>query len=318
MYNIINNINGGKTKMRNAQKIFISVLLLFALSLSASATVTWTTATDAGYYSIDGEKHGIMRYLFNAETDEEVTASGIKFVTSETDDTQVGEILKGKPSNAFYGSIINIPEEFSKKLFARGFVVVNGVTHWSDPVGCIPDFTRNFTEAVEETEKEKIGYIIASKKCYNPATDSYYVQLTLVDETGTSVKVSVDDVTDFNGNPLLDENAVNGNPSKWNYFFAKYETNFAGRINKMEIVSFYHDIEIKLSEEEGFYLVNAVSLQNGMLNFYNTDHDVIIAKEKAQSWKCSEDCAVISLDNNTYMNDKLICTRRQRDCLCEQ
>ena len=85
--------------MRNAQKTFISVLLLFALSLSASAAVTWTTATDAGYYDIDGEKHGLIRYLFHAETDGEVTESGIKFVTSETDDTQVGEILKGKPAN---------------------------------------------------------------------------------------------------------------------------------------------------------------------------------------------------------------------------
>ena len=66
--------------MRNAQKIFISVLLLFALSLSASAAVTWTTATDAGYYDIDGEKHGLMRYLFHAETDGEVTESGINNV----------------------------------------------------------------------------------------------------------------------------------------------------------------------------------------------------------------------------------------------
>ena len=292
--------------MRNAQKTFISVLLLFALSLSASAAVTWTTATDAGYYDIDGEKHGLIRYLFHAETDGEVTESGIKFVTSETDDTQIGEILKGKPSKSFYGSIINIPEAFSGRFFARGFVVVDGITHWSEPIGCKPDFAKVFTAPVEESEKEKIGYIISSKKLYNPITNRYYVQLTLVDENGTSVKVSVDDITDFDGEPLLGENADVGEPDEWYYYFAKYKTNTSGRINQMEIVSFYRDIDTKFSTEEGFYLVNALSLRNNFLSFYDTDSDVIIADEAALSYKCAEDCAVIRLDDNTYAGEELI------------
>ncbi|MBE6964418.1 MAG: hypothetical protein E7441_00065 [Ruminococcaceae bacterium] len=147
--------------MRNAQKIFISVLLLFALSLSASAAVTWTTATDAGYYDIDGE-------------------------------------------------------------------------------------------------------------------------------------------------PLLGENADVGEPDEWYYYFAKYKTNTSGRINQMEIVSFYRDIDTKFSTEEGFYLVNALSLRNNFLSFYDTDSDVVIADEAALSYKCAEDCAVIRLDDNTYAGEELI------------
>ena len=74
----------------------------------------------------------------------------------------------------------------------------------------------------------------------------------------------------------------------------------------MEIVSFYRDIDTKFSTEEGFYLVNALSLRNKFLSFYDTDSDVIIAEEAALSYKCAEDCAVIRLDDNTYAGEELI------------
>ncbi len=151
------------------------------------------------------------------------------------------------------------------------------------------------------------------KKCYNPATNSYYVQLTLVDESGTSVKVSVDDITDFDGKPLLGENADVGEPDQWYYYFAKYKTNTAERISQLEVVSFYRDIDTKFSTEEGFYLVNAVSLRNDTLSFYDTYDNVIIAEESAQSYKCAEDFAVIKLDDNTYAGEELVCIPNNED-----
>ncbi len=105
---------------------------------------TWTTDTDAGYYSENGKKLGLMRYLFHADINGEVTESGIKFIKSETDDTQVGNIIKGIPSKTFYGDLINIPENTAGMYFAKGFVVVDGVVYWSTPLGCMPDFKKEF------------------------------------------------------------------------------------------------------------------------------------------------------------------------------
>lgn len=102
--------------------------------------VSWSYATDSGYHNENNTKLGFMRYLFHAEFDGHLTKSGIKFIKGRDSDEQVGEIISSEKSQTFYGDIINIPEGATGTYFAKGFVTINGITYWSSPLGCSPNF----------------------------------------------------------------------------------------------------------------------------------------------------------------------------------
>ncbi len=112
----------------------------------------WTAATDAGYYMVDGVKSGLMRYLFHADITKDITEAGILYVSTSIfdedapDTNKMGEI-KGAPSadNAFYGDIINIPENTTGTYYAVAYVKTADGTFWSSVVGCEPNFDKHFS-----------------------------------------------------------------------------------------------------------------------------------------------------------------------------
>ena len=102
----------------------------------------WTTDTDAGYYVKDGNKLGVMRFLFLAEG---LTGSkvGISYIreNGEVAKTVLNEMeISGEGSVAFYGDIKGFTKEDAKQnsYSARGFVGDS----YSDILSCAPDFEK--------------------------------------------------------------------------------------------------------------------------------------------------------------------------------
>lgn len=114
----------------------------------------WTSATDAGYYMVDGTKTGLMRYLFHADITKDITEAGIMYVSTSIFDkdapytNQLGQISAGAPSadNAFYSDITGIPESAAgSTYYAVAYVKTADGTFWSDVVGCEPNFEKYFS-----------------------------------------------------------------------------------------------------------------------------------------------------------------------------
>ena len=109
-------------------------------------TSYWVTATDAGYYLVDGNKKGLMRYLFHFSIEGEIEEAYIKYIKgSDLSSQQAGEIERGELTNTFYGDIIDVPETATDKYYAVGYVKIDGKDYWSNPIFCEPDFTRHFS-----------------------------------------------------------------------------------------------------------------------------------------------------------------------------
>ena len=106
------------------------------------------TATDEGYYEVNGERSGLIRFLFGFDTEEENIKTGIRFIKSGDITAQVGETMQGK-SKAFHADITGIPENSENTYYAIAFLKVNPDTenekvYWSDVASCTPNFEKFF------------------------------------------------------------------------------------------------------------------------------------------------------------------------------
>lgn len=111
----------------------------------------WTEDTDAGFY-LDGEtKLGLLRFLFAVDINEEIQASGIKYIKpsdiAEGQNAQ-GVQVDGAAASVFYGDINGIPAtEEGKRLIAIAYVTTANGTYWSNAIEGVVDMTsQQFTD----------------------------------------------------------------------------------------------------------------------------------------------------------------------------
>lgn len=113
----------------------------------------WMTDLEAGFYMEEETKFGLLRFLFAAETDEEVIASGIKYIkVSDIADkeTAAGIEVDANGEKAFYGDINGIPEEAEgMSLIAVAYIRTATNTYWSNAVvGTVDMTSKQFTDYV--------------------------------------------------------------------------------------------------------------------------------------------------------------------------
>lgn len=113
--------------------------------------VRWVEDTDAGFYLENETKYGLLRFLFAVEIDEEITASGIKYIKpSDIAEGQNadGVQVDGAAASVFYGDINGIPESAEgKRLIAIAYVKTANNTYWSNAIEGVVDMTsQQFTE----------------------------------------------------------------------------------------------------------------------------------------------------------------------------
>lgn len=110
----------------------------------------WTVDTDSGYFMSNNSKYAVIRFLFDVALSPipqgKITESGIKYVSANN----IGENVESLPfagasavgnKTTFYGDIINIGEDKAENTYyAVAYMVIDGKTYWSEPIGCSPDF----------------------------------------------------------------------------------------------------------------------------------------------------------------------------------
>ena len=107
---------------------------------------TWIYAQDAGYYDVEGEKSGLIRFLFGTNFGVEIAKVGVKFVDASEIQKYFNSVEVTDYKGSFYGDITDISEDMSDKTFyAIGYAVdVNGIEYWSDVQTATPNFTKLF------------------------------------------------------------------------------------------------------------------------------------------------------------------------------
>ncbi len=110
----------------------------------------WTYTTDAGYYVTADTAYGMIRFLFKADIEGEVTKFGIKYIKGSditadiAKESSVSSEQAGD-AKAFYGDIVKIKENSTDTYFAIAYVEVDGKTYWSEVVSCTPNWSNNYT-----------------------------------------------------------------------------------------------------------------------------------------------------------------------------
>lgn len=106
--------------------------------------MTWTAETDSGYYMTDSAKTGIMRFIFNVDTNDTITNYGIKYVKAEDLSENIVGVDVSADGNvkSFYGDVAGAPESATGTYYAIGFVTIDGCTFWSNPVSCSINWNR--------------------------------------------------------------------------------------------------------------------------------------------------------------------------------
>lgn len=115
--------------------------------------VRWVEDTDAGFYLENETKYGLLRFLFAVEINEEITASGIKYISPSNiaeGQNADGVQVDGAAAKVFYGDINGIPEEAEgKRLIAIAYVKTANGTYWSNAIEGVVDMTsQQFTDYV--------------------------------------------------------------------------------------------------------------------------------------------------------------------------
>lgn len=111
---------------------------------SITVKITWTTDTDSGYYMSGDAKLGIMRFIFNADIDGDVTEYGIKYINADDiSASPSGSNVSGTGNvKSFYGDVDGAPESAAGTYYARAFVKTANGTFWSNPVSCKIDWNK--------------------------------------------------------------------------------------------------------------------------------------------------------------------------------
>jgi len=155
---VLSMMNGDGATLTVTNPDVIEAVKAEGYDVDASGVVTvpeirWVEDTDAGFYLLDGEtKLGLLRFLFAVDINEEITASGIKYIKpsniAEGQNAQ-GVQVDGAAASVFYGDINGIPEtEEGKRLIAIAYVTTaNGTTYWSSAIEGVVDMTsQQFTD----------------------------------------------------------------------------------------------------------------------------------------------------------------------------
>ncbi len=110
----------------------------------------WEYDTDSGYFTINGEKSGVMRFMFKITPQETIKEAGIKYINADN----IPALLSGSTVKtitnltAFQGDIINIsPDkvEDGAKYYAAAYVIAGDTTIWSDVIECSMNWAQEFT-----------------------------------------------------------------------------------------------------------------------------------------------------------------------------
>ena len=114
----------------------------------------WYNDTDAGYYWINDEKVGMMRFLFGSNIDnEDIVESGIKYILATTTNYESANGVSktgDEAKNTFYGDVTGIPVGTTGTYLAIGYIkTADGTTHWSEIMACSPNFDRFFYQLSE-------------------------------------------------------------------------------------------------------------------------------------------------------------------------
>ncbi len=121
--------------------------------IDAATTVEgtkWYSNTDAGYYVTADTTYGMIRFLFAADIEGEVTKFGIKYIKGSditadiAKESSVSSEQTGD-AKAFYGDIAGIAEGADDTYFAIAYVEVAGKTYWSEVVSCTPNWSNDYT-----------------------------------------------------------------------------------------------------------------------------------------------------------------------------
>lgn len=166
-------------------------------------------------------------------------------------------------------------------------------------------------------ESRALAYVVNAKQYYNSATDSYYAELTLINEGGLFTAKTIENVTNLNAVEILD-NGVIGNISDQRSpnckfasgSFVRYDINADGVITALDNEGCdLDDIqdEYEAGDYSGFYLVNVSAERNGILTFYNTK-DAIENVKAATALSCEfheDGYDIIGIDDDKYIGETL-------------
>jgi len=153
-------------------------------------------------------------------------------------------------------------------------------------------------------ETDSLAYVVSATQKYNSATKKYYAELTLINEDGLIKASTVDDVKDLTGSSVLESEYL-GTLNELIGGFVRFGMDDDGKIDVLE--TYGNEVNTSFDwNSQGLYLVNLTQNRNGIISFYDTDADVEISWEAADSLEMHEDgCELIGIDGDKYVGEKL-------------
>ena len=170
------------------------------------------------------------------------------------------------------------------------------------------------TSGIKYNQTGSFAYVAAAKGFVNPATKGYYANLTLINEEGVFTARTVDNVEDYNGNRILDEEAVGSIDGERGTFpagtFIRYNMDADGKITVVDkFGGEYSDIKktYDSSVHTGLFLVNLIGRKGDVVTFYDTDAQVNTKNDQAMSAKFHKEdgCKIISITGDEYDGEAL-------------
>lgn len=110
---------------------------------------TWDSLTDSGFYTVNDEKFGMMRFSFKVTPtgDTKIKSVGIKYINASNLNAVLSteNAISADSVDTFYGDIISIPTTENGTYYAAAYMTdENGSTVWSKPVSCKINWTKYF------------------------------------------------------------------------------------------------------------------------------------------------------------------------------
>ena len=105
---------------------------LYLKYVKAPDNMTWFKDTDSGYYIVNDKRFGMIRFLFAADTNEEVSAFGIKYSKASDIDETIDSTTKSGEGDrkAFYGDLVGITDDTI--YYAVAYIKIGDKYYWSD------------------------------------------------------------------------------------------------------------------------------------------------------------------------------------------
>ncbi len=164
------------------------------------------------------------------------------------------------------------------------------------------------SETPEEDTKEELvdrghfAYVVSAEQKYNKDTDRYYAVLDLINETGGFTVTTVDDVENYNFQPVLKEGFI-GKISSLEGRFIQFDMRKTDKIQKLEPRR--SAVSKSFSEADGFYLVNIIAERGGIISFYDTASDIAVGENALNAALDEDGHAIIAIDGDSYCGAQL-------------